>query len=414
MMLATYGGKKIRSKKMPSRFSFGPKENQEIKKMISYYKLKGEDPKYSGLWEKKFCEAFSKFMGGGYSDAVATGTGAIYVAMKALEIPKNSEVIISPVTCSGNFSCITEQGHKPILVDSEKNSYNTSLAKIKERITKRTKLIQLTHVGGEPVRDIQDIARFAKKNNIYLLEDCSQAVGAKINKKFVGSFGDISAFSTMYRKNLAANSSSGIVFTKKYSLFKKILAYADRGKILWDENLDLRDPKHSLFPALNWNTDEFSCAMGLANLKRLKKTNKDRLNFVKNLIALFKKKNIKSCRIQNFHVGYSPFYLPITYNKGVLNIEKNKFGQFLSDEGIPIGLNYGCVVSDWKWAKKYLKDKFKTLNAIKFRDNCFHLYLNENYRSNEARDVVNAILKIEKFHEKKNTSLRKIYKKEIS
>ncbi len=68
-----------------------------------------------------FCEAFSKFMGGGYSDAVATGTGAIYVAMKALEIPKNSEVIISPVTCSGNFSCITEQGHKPILTESRIN-----------------------------------------------------------------------------------------------------------------------------------------------------------------------------------------------------------------------------------------------------------------------------------------------------
>ena len=54
-------------------------------------------------------------MGGGYSDAVATGTGAIYVAMKALELPKNSDVIICPVTCSGNFSCITEQGLNPIL-----------------------------------------------------------------------------------------------------------------------------------------------------------------------------------------------------------------------------------------------------------------------------------------------------------
>ena len=221
MKLAIHGGKKTRTQKMPPRFSFGLKENLEIKKMIAYYKSKGEDPKYSGNWEKKFCSEFSNFMGGGYADAVATGTGAIYVAMKALEIPKNSDVIISPVTCSGNFSCITEQGHNPILVDSEVGSYNTSLEKIKEKITKKTKLIQLTHVGGRPVSDVKKISEFAKKHKIFLLEDCSQCIGGKIDKKFVGSFGDIAAFSTMYRKNLAANSSGGMIFTKNFKLFKK-------------------------------------------------------------------------------------------------------------------------------------------------------------------------------------------------
>ena len=117
-------------------------------------------------------------MGGGYADAVATGTGAIYVAMKALELPQNSDVLICPVTCSGNFSCITEQGHKPVLIDSEKNSYNTSLNKIKERITKKTRLIQLTHAGGEPIKDIKEISLYAKKRKIFLLEDCSQSIGA--------------------------------------------------------------------------------------------------------------------------------------------------------------------------------------------------------------------------------------------
>ena len=86
----------------------------------------------------------------------------------------------------------------------------------------------------------------------------------------------------MYRKNLAANSSSGIVYSKKNkNFYKKILAYADRGKILWNKKLDVRDPKHSLFPALNWNTDEFSCAIGLANIKRLEDTNKKRNRFNK-------------------------------------------------------------------------------------------------------------------------------------
>lgn len=398
--LAIHGGPKTRKVKMPSRYSFGKNENKEIKKMIAYYRSRGEDPKYAGLWEKKYCLEFSKYMGGGYSDAVATGTGAIYVAMKSLEIEKGSDVIMSPVTCSGNFSCITEQGLNPIVADSSKNSYNTNLENIKKKITNKTKLIQLTHVGGEPVKDIKKIANFAKKNKIYLLEDCSQAIGAKINGKMVGTFGDVSAFSTMYRKNLAANSSGGMIFTKKYNTYKKILAYADRGKILWNEKLDLRDPKHSLFPALNWNTDEFSCAIGLANLKRLKKTIKDRLSFVNLLKSKLKEKKIKSCKILNFHNGFSPFFLPILYDKKYLNLSIFKFSDALIKEGIPLGQNYGCLVTLWKWAEKYMKKKVSTPNAIKTRNNVFHLYLNENYKAREVKDIVNAIKKVEDFYSK--------------
>ena len=401
MKLAIFGGKKTRIKKMPARFSFGQQENKEIKKMVNYYRNKGEDPKYSGEWEKKYCKKFSKFMGGGYADAVATGTGAIYVAMKALEIKEGSDVIISPVTCSGNFSCITEQGLNPILVDSEKDSYNTNLVEIKKRITKNTKLIQITHVGGEPVKDIISIAKFAKEKKIFLLEDCSQAIGAKINNRYVGSFGDIAAFSTMYRKNLAANSSGGIIFTKKKNLFKKVLAYGDRGKVLWRKDLDFRDPGNSIFPALNWNSDEFSCAIGLANLNRLKKTNLKRKKFLEYFLKIMKKKNIRSCKPLNYHKGYSPFFFPLKYNKDFLNISYTKFTDALVAEGIPIGINYGCLVATWKWAKKYFKKKFISNNAIKTRNSCFHLYLNENYGKAEANDIIEAILKIEKFYSKK-------------
>lgn len=395
--LALFGGKKVRTIPMPARKAFGEKEKLELNKMLFFYEKKNEDPKYSGLWEKKFCDHFSKYMGGGYTDAVATGTGAIYVAMKALELPKNSDVLICPVTCSGAFSCITEQGHTPVLLDSSKNNYNTSLEEIKKRITKKTKLIQITHAAGIPVFDIVDIAKFAKKNKIFLLEDCSQSIGASISGKKVGTFGDIAAFSTMYRKNLAANSSSGLVFTKKIKLFKKALAYGDRGKILWNEKLDLRDPKYSLFPALNWNTDEFSCAIGLSSLRRLNQTNKKRLLFVKLLIDQFNKNNIKSCEILNFNPGNAPFYLPVYFNKKLVKISKKKFTDMLIAEGVPLGWHYGCVVYDWKWARKYLKDTFKSINALDYRNNCFHLYLNENYNIKEAVDITQAIKKIELF-----------------
>ena len=237
-----------------------------------------------------------------------------------------------------------------------------------------------------------------KKKKIFLLEDCSQSIGAKINGKFVGSFGDIAAFSTMYRKNLAANSSSGIVFTKNFELFKKVLAYADRGKILWKEDLDFRNPGNSIFPALNWNSDEFSCAIGLANLNRLSETNFKRKEFLKFLLKKIQSSSIHSCEALNFHMGYSPFFFPIKYNPKYLKLSQKKFTDALSAEGIPIGTNYGCLVVTWRWAKKFFKKKYSSPNAVLTRDKCFHLYLNENYKKKEAVDIVNAIKKIENYY----------------
>ena len=397
--LAIHGGKKIRNIPMPSRYAFGSLEEKEIQKMVNFYRSKGEDPKYSGLWEERFCNSFSKFMGGGYTDAVATGTGAIYIAMKALEIPPKSDVIISPVTCSGAFSCITEQGHTPVLVDSEKNSYNTNLEQILKRVTKKTKLIQLTHAAGEPV-NIEPIIKYAKSKKIYVLEDCSQAIGAKIKNKLVGNFGEIAAFSTMYRKNLAANSSGGLVFTNKSKkLYRKIISYSDRGKILWNKRLDLRDPQHSLFPALNWNTDEFSCAIGLANLRRLKQTNKSRNSFLSKFIKILKNES-RVCYPYNYHNNFSPFYFPIFVDLKKIKVSKIQFARSLAAEGIGLGEHYGCLISTWPWAQKYLSDNFVAKNSTEARDRCFHLYLNENYGNKEIEDIILAIKKVENYYYK--------------
>lgn len=393
-MLAVNGGEKVRNSKMPARIALGVTEEEQILEVIRYYRERNEDPKYSGIFEERFCEEFSKFMGGGYTNAVASGTGGIYIAMKACEIPEHSDILISPVTCSGALSCVTEQGHTPVVVDSKKSSYNISLGEIKKRITRKTKAIQITHSAGEPVSDIEEIARFAKANNISLIEDCSQAIGAKVNGKLVGSFGDAAAFSTMYRKNLAAGATSGLVFSKDYEIYKKILAYGDRGKILWEKDLDFRDPQHSVFPALNWNTDEFSCAIGLANLRRLDETNKLRREFLNELIKLMND-TIRICRPYVFNDGFAPFYFPIFVNSLDYNCSKMEFAKAIEAEGIPIGHHYGCLISTWPWAKPYLSDQFVSNNAIETRDSCFHLYLNEKYGRQEALDIVEAMAKIQ-------------------
>ena len=103
----------------------------------------------------------------------------------------------------------------------------------------------LTHIGGSSV-EIGKIYSFLKKKKIKIIEDCSQAAGASCfeclprcntcKNKYVGEFGDISAFSTMYRKNISSGGSGGIVFTKNKKLFTNIMAYSDRGKKIWKPN----------------------------------------------------------------------------------------------------------------------------------------------------------------------------------
>jgi perosamine synthetase len=394
--LAINGGLKIRNTPMPPRFALGDSEEKEILAVIKYYRERGEDPKYSGVWEEQFCKEFSEFMGGGFTNAVASGTGSMYIGMKALELPPNSDVIISPVTDSGPLSCITEQGHTPVLCDSSRNSYNTNAEEISKRITKKTKLLFLIHAAGEPL-DMPPIMELAKSHNIYVLEDCSQAVGAKSGDQIVGSYGHVSGFSTMYRKNLAAGASSGLFFTKDEELFHKALAYGDRGKILWEKGLDFRDPQYSLFPALNWNTDEFSCALGLASLRRLEDTNKRRNDFLAKLVRKLREES-SVCDPYNFTDKFAPFYFPVFVNLEKVKCTKLEFAKAVAAEGIGLGEHYGCLISTWPWAQKYLSDDFRSTNAIDTRDRCFHLYLNENYGDQEVDDILEAILKVENYY----------------
>jgi perosamine synthetase len=392
--LAIHGGSPVRTERMPPRYALGPDEIAELHKAIDFYKDQGEDPPYQGPYERKFCDAFSAYQGGGYTDAVSAGTAGIYVGLKALQLPEGSDVMISPVTDSGPLNCIIEQGLMPVVVDSAPDSYNVGLQQFIERITPNTSAFVIIHAGGEPVPEIAEIAAEAKKRGIKLLEDCAQAIGAEINGQKTGRFGDIAAFSTMYRKNLAAGASSGLVYALDKEIYDLALSYADRGKPVWRSDVDLRDPGHAFFPALNWNSDDLSCAIGLASLRRLDDTNAGRHYFLRQLVERLETES-QVCSPYAYHDGFAPFYFPVFVDIDAIACSKIEFADAVASEGIGLGNVYGCLVSTWKWAQSYLSDDFVTENALHTRDTCFHLYLNENYGTQEVDDVIAAIRKVE-------------------
>ena len=335
-------------------------------------------------------------MGGGYANAVSSGTAAVYIALAALNVPSGSEVIISPVTDSGPLNSIIMQGLIPVIADAAPNSYNIGVEQFLERVTPNTSALLAVHCAGEPL-EIDRIVSEAHLRGIRVLEDCSQATGGICNEQRIGTFGDVAAFSTMYRKNLTAGASGGIVYSTDLDTHRLALAHADRGKPADMEGLNPNDPGIALFPALNFNTDEFSCAIGSASLSRLQNTIDRRVAFLNNLVRRIEEDSIV-CSSYTLHSGFSPFFFPIFVNEGIISCTKQEFADALVEEGIDLNTHYGCVISSWEWAQPYLSDDFISINACDTRDRSFNLFLNENYGDQEVEDIVAAIKKVESYY----------------
>lgn len=392
--LAIHGGEPVRRERMPPRMALGDDELRMIQECVAYYREKQVDPGYQGPFEKLYTDAFVSMMGGGHADAVATGTSALYISVAALDLPKGSEVLVSPITDPGTLSAIILNGLKPRVCDSKPDSYNIGVAQILERVAPNVSAIIVVHAAGQAA-EVDKIVPEAHKRGIKVIEDCSQSHGAKIRGRLVGTFGDIAAFSTMYRKAHMAGPSGGMVYTRDLELFRKAYAHADRGKPKWRSDFSDRDPNGYLFPALNHNTDEISCAIGVASLGRLDKTIMRRLSFVADVAAgLVEHADI--CRPYAHNPTDSPFFYPVIVDTDRIRCSKIEFAEAVRAEGIDLNVHYQYVIDEWEWLRPHLADHFKAENAHSIRNRSFNLYLNENYGEREADDTVNAILKVER------------------
>ena len=388
---------------MPKRKAFGKAEKDALLEAVDYFYDGDEDPGYFGKYERAFCEAFNEYMGGGYTAAVATGTAALYVAIAALELPKGSHIVMSPITDPGSFNAAVLQGYKVSLADSEPGSFNTSWEQVEKTITPDTRAIVLVHCAGIPA-DIENISKQASQRGIRVIEDCSQAPGAEFHGTKVGGYGDIAALSTMYRKSLASGGSGGLVYCRSEELYFKVLAYGDRGKNFASNDYQERNAETYQFPALNWNTNELSCAIGIASLKRLDKTIAKRKAFCHSFYELVD--GLKSCTVSKPEEGSSPFFLTVYVDEDVLNCSKEEFCKALLAEGVELNPHYRFVICQWSWATPYLTEHNVTPNAIDARDRSFNLYLNENYNSETANQIIKAITKVEAWFSENHKSNR--------
>ena len=168
--------------------------------------------KFVNLFEKNF----SFFNKRKFGIAVSSGTAALEIAVKSLNLKKNSEVLIPSFSIISTANAVIKNNLKPVLIDCDLDTWNINVDEAIRKITKKTKAIVITHIYGLPV-DLDRILKIAKKKNIRIIEDAAEVIGLKYKNKICGSFGDLSIFSFYANKHITTGE-GGMVCTNNKKL----------------------------------------------------------------------------------------------------------------------------------------------------------------------------------------------------
>ena len=193
-----------------------------------------------------------------------SGTDALYLALRALNIGEGDEVITSPFTFFASAETISMTGATPVFVDIEAHSFNMNVNLIESVITERTKAIMPVHLFGRSV-DMTNLMAIAKKHNLYVIEDCAQATGATYKGQKVGNIGDVGCFSFYPTKNLGGCGDGGMMTTNNAEVAEKLRILREHGspKRYYHEYIGMNSRLDSLQAALlqvklpyldKWNT----------------------------------------------------------------------------------------------------------------------------------------------------------------
>jgi len=215
-----------------------------------------------GPFVKKFESAMSAEVNRKFGIAVANGTAALDIAIKALNLKDGDEVIMPSFTIISCAQAIIKNGATPVLVDSDIDTWNMNVEQIAKKITPKTKAIMIVHIYGLPV-DIDSILKLADKYNLKIIEDAAEAIGQTYNDKPCGSFGDISIFSFYPNKHITTGE-GGMLVTNNAKLADKCCEL---------RNLCFQAKERFVHDDLGWNyrMTNMQAALGVAQLENLDK-----------------------------------------------------------------------------------------------------------------------------------------------
>ncbi|KXK13500.1 MAG: Glutamine--scyllo-inositol transaminase [Chloroflexi bacterium OLB14] len=270
---------------------------------------------------------FAKYCRASHGIGVGTGTDALFLSLLSCEVQTGDEVIAPSHTAVATIAAIELTGAKPVLVDIDIQRYTLDLQHIEKAITKKTKAIIPVHLYGCPA-NLEPIIEVARPKNIFVIEDCAQAHGAKYHGQPVGSHGDIAAFSFYPTKNLGAFGDGGMVVTDNSALAEKATLLRQYG---W------KNRYISQIKGTNSRLDELQAAMLRVKLKYLDIWNRRRRELANHYLRLLADTNLI--------LPTQPSDCEHVYHQFVVRYSKrDDLQKFLQQKGIHTAIHYPVPV----------------------------------------------------------------------
>lgn len=320
------------------------KQYKEIKKEIdsAITKVLKRGVFIGGEEVDKFEGEMAEFCRRKYAVTLNSGTDALFLALKALEIGEGDEVITSPFTFVATAEVIANLGAKPVFVDINPEDLNITASKIERKITKRTKAIVPVHLFGQ-MADMEKIRKIARKNNLKIIEDAAQAAGSECKGNGVGAYGDCACLSFFPTKNLGAYGDGGMVVTDNEDLAEKIRLLKNHGSSKKEKYLNLK-------LGTNSRLDAIQATVLRVKLKHLKDWNKKRLEN-----AIYYNKNLRGTG-DILTPSIKPGFLHTFHQYTIRTASRDELRKYLNERDIPSMIYYSLPLS-LQPAFKYLKYK---------------------------------------------------------
>lgn len=337
-----------------TNFEPWPSFTQEESDAIARTLLSNRVNYWTGTECREFEKEFAEYCQVKYAVALANGTLALDVALKALGIGSGDDVIVTSRTFLASASSIITAGANPVFADVELDSQNISRRTIEAVLTPNTKAIICVHLAGL-MCDMDPIMQLAEEKGLYVIEDCAQAHGAMYKGHPAGSIGHIGAWSFCQDKIMTTGGEGGMVTTNDKELWEKMWSYKDHGKS-YDAVYNREHPAgfrwlHESF-GTNWRMMEIQAVIGRIQLKKMPEWTKKRNENMNRILSVFED---------------SPYFLVHKASSDYIHAAYKCYVQ-VNIESLPIG-----------WSRDRIMHEINQLGVPCYSGSCSEVYLEKAF-----------------------------------